>query len=359
MNRPQPSRTLTECDREAIHHIAAIQSFGGLIAADANGALVQCSANCAALLGLAAQPAPGTLLAAIVAPAALATITQALDQLTAPDLIERRFGLDLTGTGAQFDCAMHRSGALAVIEFEPHAANDFADHVSLIVPVIAQLEQARDAQALCDTAARLVRQMLGYDRVMVYRFHPDDSGEVIAEDKLGSLEAYKGLRYPAADIPQQARALFRRNRFRVIADIGADAVPIIPALGPDDAPLDLSMSMLRAHSPMHLTYMRNMGVGASLTIAIVRHERLWGMISCHHGAPRLPAYSLRTVAEGVETIEQMERLRDLGCLLAQGYLFCAPVDRDAFEVLLRAWDGTPFAAPATLALAIGTPHTEG
>lgn len=75
MNRPQPTPALTECDREAIHHIAAIQSFGGLIAADANGALVQCSANCADMLGLAALPAPGTMLAAIIAPAALVTIT--------------------------------------------------------------------------------------------------------------------------------------------------------------------------------------------------------------------------------------------------------------------------------------------
>jgi light-regulated signal transduction histidine kinase (bacteriophytochrome) len=132
---------------------------------------------------------------------------------------------------------------------------------------------------------------------MVYRFHPDDSGEVIAEDRDEALEPFKGLRYPAADIPQQARELFRRNRFRIIADMDSDAVPIVPATGPDSTPLDLSMSMLRAHSKMHLAYMRNMGVGASLAIAIVRHDRLWGMISCHHRTARLPPYSLRTVAE--------------------------------------------------------------
>ena len=297
MNRPHASDSLTECDREAIHHIAAIQSFGGLIAAGADGAMVQSSANCAALLGLETPPAPGTPLGAIFAPAALAMISHSLDGLSGIDALERRFGLDLTGSGTLFDCAMHRSAGLAVIEFEPHAAQDFPDHVSMIVPVIAQLERAADPQMLCDTAARLVRQMLGYDRVMVYRFHPDESGEVIAEDKCDRLEPYKGLRYPAADIPRQARDLFRRNRFRVIADMNAAAVPITPELGPENMPLDLSMSMLRAHSPMHLAYMRNMGVGASLAIAIVRHDRLWGMISCHHTSARLPAYSLRTVAE--------------------------------------------------------------
>lgn len=297
MNLHQRPDTLTECDREAIHHIAAIQSFGGLIACDREGRVAHASANVPAWLGLPDVPAPGTPLDTILAPAAHATLTAALAQPSGVDTLERRFALDLTGSGPLFDCAVHTSCGLAVIEFEPHARNDFADHVSMIVPVIAQLEQATSLAALCNTAARLVRQMMGYDRVMIYRFHPDDSGEVIAEDRHDALEPYLGLRYPAADIPQQARELFRRNRFRIIADMNSEAVPIIPALGPDDTPLDLSMSMLRSHSKMHLAYMRNMGVGASLAIAIVRHDRLWGMISCHHREARLPPYSLRTVAE--------------------------------------------------------------
>jgi light-regulated signal transduction histidine kinase (bacteriophytochrome) len=297
MNLHRRNTALTECDREPIHHIAAVQSFGGLIAADGEGRVAHISANVAQLLGLAEPPKTGTLLSQIIAPPALDVLTTALGGLAGIDTLERRFGLDLAGTGALFDCAVHVSCGLSIIEFEPHARNDFADHVSMIVPVIAQLEQASSVTMLCDTAARLVRQMTGYDRVMIYRFHPDDSGEVIAEDKDDALEPFKGLRYPAADIPTQARELFRRNRFRIIADMDSEAVPIIPATGPDDTPLDLSMSMLRAHSKMHLAYMRNMGVGASLAIAIVRHDRLWGMISCHHRTARLPAYSLRTVAE--------------------------------------------------------------
>ena len=297
MNLHQRNDTLTECDREAIHHIAAVQSFGGLIAADPQGRTAHVSANVASLFGRPDLPATGTPLADIIAPEALTVLDQALAHLAGIDTLERRFGLDLTGSGQLFDCAVHRSCGLSIIEFEPHARNDFADHVSMIVPVIAQLEQATTVAALCDTAARLVRQMTGYDRVMIYRFHPDESGEVIAEDRDEALEPFKGLRYPAADIPQQARELFRRNRFRIIADMDSEAVPVIPALGPDDTPLDLSMSMLRSHSTMHLAYMRNMGVGASLAIAIVRHDRLWGMISCHHRTPRLPPYSLRTVAE--------------------------------------------------------------
>jgi len=297
VNLHQRNDTLTACDREPIHHIAAIQSFGGLLAVDAGEQVVHASANVAAMLGLADAPATGAPLAGIIAPDALAVIRQALASLPGTDSLERRFGLDMSAGQGRFDCAMHRSCGLSIIEFEPHARSEFADHVSMIVPVIAQLEQANTVAALCDTAARLVRQMTGYDRVMIYRFHPDESGEVIAEDRDTDLEAFIGLRYPAADIPQQARELFRRNRFRIIADMDAQPVPIVPALGPGDTPLDLSMSMLRSHSKMHLAYMRNMGVGASLAIAIVRHDRLWGMISCHHRAARLPPYSLRTVAE--------------------------------------------------------------
>lgn len=297
MNLHQRDDALTECDREAIHHIAAIQPFGGLLAAHPDGTIAHASANCAELLGLAELPTPGTPLSAIVAAPTLALIETAFASMSGDDVPERRFGIDMTGTGALFDFAVHRSGDLSVIEFEPHARNDFADHVAMIVPVIARLEAFNDAHALCTTAARLVRQMLGYDRVMIYRFHPDESGEVVAEELAEGQEPYLGLRYPAADIPQQARELFRRNRFRMIADMDAPTVPIVPALGEHDTPLDLSMSMLRAHSKMHLSYMQNMGVGASLAIAIVRHDRLWGMISCHHREPRLPPFSLRTVAE--------------------------------------------------------------
>lgn len=287
----------SESESAASHHIAAIQDFGALIAIDREHRLVHRSANLATVLGLNVLPAIGTPIAAFIDPAALSMIRDILARLPSENLIERRFGIDLVGTGALFDCAAHLSCGLAVIEFEPHADDEFADHLGLIGPALSRLEQQDDPVQLCEVAAQTVREMLGYDRVIVYRFHSDDRGEVIAEDAAGTLRPYLGQRYPAADLPREARALFRRSRFRVIADMAAKQVPLLPALGPDDDPLDLSMSMLRAHSHMHLAHMRNLGVGASLAIAIVRHDRLWGMIVCHHMTPRRPAYSLRTVAE--------------------------------------------------------------
>ncbi|QFT76767.1 HWE histidine kinase domain-containing protein [Erythrobacter sp. THAF29] len=288
---------LTECDREPIHHIAAIQGFGGLFALTGDWVIAHRSTNCAEILGLEELPDVGDPVSEYLAPFALVAFKDALSRMSEDVTVERIFGLRLTHGGDLFDCAIHRSDRKVVIEFEPHAQDEYADHLALIGPVLSQLEPVRDLSALCKKAAKLVRNMLGYDRVMIYRFHRDESGEVIAEERREDLEPYLGLRYPRADIPQQARELFCRNRFRIIADMDAEPVPIEPARSMNDQPLDLSMSVLRSHSLMHVKYMRNMGVQASLAIAIVRHGRLWGLISCHHNTPKLPPYSLRTVAE--------------------------------------------------------------
>ncbi|MEM7666067.1 MAG: HWE histidine kinase domain-containing protein [Pseudomonadota bacterium] len=302
MNIQSREPELTECDREPIHQIAAVQPFGGLIALNADWFVAHRSINCAELLGLDENPSPGSALKDTFQPRAVETLRDALRRLDRNDDVERLFGVRLTHGGELFDCAIHASGGKIIVEFEPHAEADFADHLSLIGPALTQLESIRDVQKLCDRAAVLVRQMLGYDRVMVYRFHADDSGEVISEDKSDDLEPFLGLRYPRADIPQQARELFVRNRFRVIGDMFAARVPIEPELSIDGEPLDLSMSVLRSHSAMHVEYMKNMGVSASLAISIVRGGKLWGMISCHHNEARIPPYSLRTVAE---TFSQM------------------------------------------------------
>ncbi len=305
MNSPQHPDDLTECDREPIHLIPAVQPIGALIALNGDWVIAQRSVNCAAMLGLDANPSPGTALGMIFQPRAIETLREALKRIDSEDQVERIFALRLTANGELFDCAIHPTGGKIVIEMEPHAGAEYADHLSLIGPVLSQLEPIRDLQPLCDTAAVLVRRMLGYDRVMIYRFHPDESGEVIAEDRRDDLEPYIGLRYPRADIPQQARELFRRNTVRIIGDMAAEPVPIEPVVSIDGKPLDLSMSVLRAHSRMHVEYMKNMGVEASMAIAIVRQGRLWGMISCHHSSPKTPPYSLRTVAEMVSQMFSM------------------------------------------------------
>src|SRR5690606_38985680 len=145
---------------------------------------------------------------------------------------------------------------------------------------------------------RQVQRISGYDRVMVYRFLPDYSGEVVAEALAGDLASYDGLRYPASDIPPQARALYLRNRVRVIPDVDAEPQPLMqsPEL---DGPIDMSFDVLRAVSPVHLQYLRNMGVAASMSISLVVDGRLSGLVACHHGSPRPVDARQRTALERV------------------------------------------------------------
>ncbi|GMN04159.1 GAF domain-containing protein [Erythrobacter sp. MTPC3] len=297
MNHDYPPSKLTECDREPIHHIAAVQSFGGLIAVNADWMIAHRSINCGEMLGLDDLPAEGDRLADHFLPGAIDALKDALLRQSGGDNVERISGLQLVRGGDLFDCAVHPSEGKVVIEFEPHAEEEYSDHLAMIGPILSRLEPIRELDQLCVKAAQLVREMLGYDRVMVYTLHTDESGEVIAENRREDLKPFLSLRFPRADIPQQARDLFRRNRCRIIADMEAEAVPIEPPCSMCGDPLDLSMSVLRSHSEMHAEYMRNMGVRASMTISIVRQGRLWGMISCHHTEPKLPPYSLRIVAE--------------------------------------------------------------
>lgn len=288
---------LTECDREAIHHIAAVQPMGALIALNGDWYIAHRSTNCADILKHDSNPELGSEISNYFLPRAVDQLREAVSQISEPHQVERLFGVKLVEGESRFDIAVHLSGEKVIVEFEPHSDSDYREHLALIGPTLTQLDRITNVDELCDKAAILVRDMLGYDRTMVYRFHADGSGEVVAENKREDLEPFLGLRYPATDIPQQARELFRRNRFRVICDTSAARHAIEPASDLHGKPLDLSMSVLRAHSLMHMQYMQNMGVAASLSIAIVRHDRLWGLISCHHHEPRTPPYSLRTVAE--------------------------------------------------------------
>ena len=145
------------------------------------------------------------------------------------------------------------------------------------------LQTSRSVLDVADAAARWVRSLSGFDRVMVYRFDADWNGEVIAERKRDDLNTFLGLHYPASDIPAQARELYRRNWLRLIPDIGYASVPLVPPVAHDTArPLDLSSSTLRSVSPIHVEYLGNMGVGASMSVSIVINGELWGLIACHH-----------------------------------------------------------------------------
>ncbi|WBY17361.1 HWE histidine kinase domain-containing protein [Erythrobacteraceae bacterium WH01K] len=290
-----PKVDLTNCDREPIHLIGCIQPFGALLAFADDWTVSNASANAGEMLGKDGPVALGTPLRQVMTEEVFARL-RTMSASISGDIVERIFGVDLTGNGKLFDVAVHDSASTIVVEFEPHSDNDVSGPSSLR-PLLSRFEKKAKLQDLLEEGTRQVRDILGYDRVMLYRFHPDGSGEVVAEERHSQVDSFLGLRYPTSDIPQQARALMVRNRFRVIADMEAEEVPVLPERSVDGAVLDLSMSVLRAHSKMHVEYMRNMNVRASLTISLVIDGQLWGMFSCHHMTPRLPGFDQRTMAE--------------------------------------------------------------
>ena len=313
---------LTTCDREPIHQLGHIQSFGAMMVVNGDWFLAQRSANLEEMLGLESVAEVGTRLSDLIEKSAVQRLRSAVSALVDPYQVERLFGVDLLGNDTLFDCAIHSSGHYTIIELEPHAVGDISRQIGLLRPVMSRLEKLEDTERLLEQAARQLRLSLDIDRVMVYRFHPDLSGEVVAEARRDDLEAFHGLRYPKTDIPAQARELYLRNRFRIISDVEEAPVPIVPALTAEGEPLDLSMSTLRAVSPIHIEYLHNMGVGASLSISIVIGGKLWGLFACHHYGPKLLPYSQRTSAELFSELfslvleralfRERERLRERG-----------------------------------------------
>lgn len=288
---------LTTCDLEPIHIIGRIQSFGWLLSLSSDWIINHVSLNCGELFDSPAQDLVGRSANEFISPSALHDIRTRLQILGGAASVERVFEVDLFADGRLFDLAVHASGRSYVIEIEEHEGGRKRDFVSYVRPMIDRMRQSDTVEQLCNSAARHLRGLTGFDRVMVYRFEGDGAGEVIAESINGMVDSFKGLHFPASDIPAQARRLYTRNLLRIITDVDDPTVPIVPAAGPNGDPLDLSMSGLRAVSPIHIEYLRNMGVKASMSVSIMRRGKLWGLMACHHYSPLRLSYSVRTASE--------------------------------------------------------------
>jgi light-regulated signal transduction histidine kinase (bacteriophytochrome) len=287
---------LTNCDREPIHILGAIQPIGFLIALTADWMVARASANLAEYLGRTPADVIGQPLTEIFPGGAVHDLRNRTALLRGPDAVERLFDVRLTPDGAPFDLAIHLSGSSIVIEGE-RSSGEHGDVTGMVRSMIARLDQCSDLTAFFKEGARQVRALVGFDRVMVYRFSPDGSGEVVAEACKPGIGRFLGLHYPASDIPAQARILYTRNLLRVIADVHAEPVKIEPQLDAAGEPLDLSLSLLRSVSPIHIEYLKNMGVDASMSISIVVDGKLWGLFACHHYSPRNPSFERRAITE--------------------------------------------------------------
>lgn len=304
---PSPMTAATDadrCAREAIHLPGTIQPHGVLLVLDpVDLTVLQASANAAERLGWA--PTPGHPLPA--GHALSDGLTRAF----------REGDPTLHWLSARIHQPPHcwnihaRRGAQGwVVDLEATETSDLGLQDALypgIRAFVDRIETTREVRELCEVAALEVRRLTGFHRVMVYRFSPEWSGTVVAEDGDGTLPSYLDLRFPASDIPAQARALYLRTRLRLIPDATYTPVPVLPALSPlDGLPLDLSDSALRSVSPVHLEYMRNMGTAASMSISILVDGQLWGLISCHHASPLVLGPQIRSSCDFIGQLLAMQ-----------------------------------------------------
>ena len=293
---------LSNCEREQIHLAGAIQPHGALlVVTEPELVIVQASANAAAFLRLW-DPLLGLPLSALGGNLA----TRVRSRLSEPlDTLPVAVRCEVASLDVALDGSLHRPpGGGLIVELEVAAPS--ADLRGFVQDALKAIAGAFSLPALADTAARLFKDLAGYDRVMVYQFDEEGHGTVIAEARQPEHAPYLGNRYPASDIPQIARRLYERNRLRFLRDVDDRPVPLEPPLAPfQHAPLDMSLCCLRAMSPIHIQYLRNMGVRASMSTSLMVNGRLWGLVLCHHDGPRLVQYPIRVVcallAEAIAT----------------------------------------------------------
>lgn len=297
------SATLTNCDREPIHIPGAIQSHGVLfVLSNPDFNILQVSNNTDHYLGIKPEQCLGKSLSFLLSSEQILALRECLEE-TFEQVNPVSIQLEINQHIQRFQAIIHRSPKNdLILELEPGTEAEtnvnFFQFYKLAKAVLLKMQKTTTLSQICNILIQHIRQITGFDRVMIYRFDADGSGTVIAEEKRDDLEPYLGLHYPDSDIPKQAKQLYILNELRIIPDVNYQPVPIVslPSDIPAD-PLDLSLSVLRSVSPIHREYLKNMGVVASFSISIVKDNQLWGLIACHHYSPKLIPYSLRAVCE--------------------------------------------------------------
>ena len=310
---------LTNCDREPIHIPGNIQPHGVLFRIDeTNFNISHVSESCREILGLEAGELIGTPLLQLIHES---QATGLKEKLLQPDLAKYnphklavRFGVK--GELRSFDGIAHRYKGNLILELEPsreRAEVEFTSFYHRARESVQLLRATKSLPALLESAAGEVRKITGFDRVVVYRFDENWDGHVLAEEKREGMDSYLGLHFPASDIPKQARDLYTLNTLRIIPTVEYKPSRLMPApFLASGEPIDLSLSILRSVSPIHIEYLRNMEVSASMSISIMKNNRLWGLISCTHGeGPLYLPYDVRAICDFIgETLSSLLPLRE-------------------------------------------------
>jgi two-component system, chemotaxis family, sensor kinase Cph1 len=296
---------LSACDREPIHVPGAIQPHGVLLSLrEPDLQVLQVSDNTAAHLDLPPDAVLRERLTGVLDASSVETVLTALASGRPSD----HNPLALRRGDRHYDGILHRHDGATVLELEPAAGGDALSHRDHpLRAILAPIQAAEDLQTLLASAVRGVQRLTGFERVLAYRFDAEGHGEVMAEVCAPDQTPYLGLRYPASDIPRQARELYRINPMRLIPTPDYEPAELVPPLRPDTGtPLDLSLSVLRSVSPVHRQYMRNMGVRASMSLSLLHNGRLWGLLGCLQREPRHVPFETRALCEVVARVASLQ-----------------------------------------------------
>lgn len=294
---------IRQCDDEPIHLLEHIQPYGFLIAINVDGIILHVSENVGAFINKEAKQLLDENLWSLIDKELAHAIRGAHHRSVIIGKPSNLCSRHIMGSEQAFDLAVHSVNSIIVVEFEPEPTVSHQDDV--LTALMNQVSQLKDVPQLYEGIVEALKFATGFDRVMLYKFLSDGAGEVVAEAKNGNMASFLGLRYPASDIPKQARALYKRTLTRTIASVKDNPVPILSEESNTQA-LDLSQSKLRAVSPVHIQYLKNMGVGASMSISIIIDGELWGLIACHHYSDKIVSSRLLAQLELFSEVFSLE-----------------------------------------------------
>lgn len=292
---------LTNCDKEPIHIPGKVQSHGFLVAVNSKTHLITyISENSRPFINDEPKNYLGKKLGDFEKKIKVTGTQLSLEQVVTLGINNSSFEtinpFYLEIGGKPYSLIVSTSGENHILEFETVASDLDFDIQKTIGRSVSEILSGKNLNSLLVNAAQEVKKIIRYDRVMIYKFGEDGHGEVVAEVKNDDLEPFLGLHYPASDIPKQARELYKLNLTRIIADVNSESSAIITHKT-DGPPLDLTHSTLRAVSPIHIQYLKNMGVGSSFSISLMAHGELWGLIACHNYSPRFINFKAREASK--------------------------------------------------------------
>jgi len=335
---------LTNCEFEPIHIPGSIQPHGFLVGIDSDSWKIDfCSGNISDYLDIDFKNVLNIAFNSVFGNQQ----KNQVEEYISKNLLLSSSPLRLNLIGKDFLCTIHKSENNYILEAEPTTENKkLSDVYNQTSQFLSYMNETHTLKELCDMVAKGTREITGYDRVMVYRFDKDYNGEVFAECCREDLEPFLGLHYPHTDIPPQARELYMQNLLRLIVDVNYQPVPLYTVDdGNDTKNLNLSLSVLRSTSPIHVQYLHNMGVGATLTISLIHQKKLWGLIACHHYstknltpeirlAAQLQGHFITSQIDIRQTNEEYDIARKSNLALEKINAFQLPAKEESFEILI-------------------------